>query len=94
MVFMTKEKIKDILMRAGKTFAQAFIGSFSIDIFIGVTDSNALKKLALAALVGAVAAGVSAVWNTLVDWAIRKIDTMMPTSDELTKAIEGADENE
>lgn len=91
---MTKEKIKDVLARAGKTFAQAFISSFSIDIFIGVTDTDTLKKLAIAALVGAVAAGISAVWNTALDWFLLKIDRLMPTEEPAEEITEGAEENE
>lgn len=65
---MTKEKIVDIVKRAGKTFAQAFLSSITIDNFIGVADRNALKQVAVSALVGAVAAGISAVWNTFTAW--------------------------
>ena len=64
---MTKEKIKDILIRALKTFMQAFLSAISVDVLIGVTDFAALKKLALSVLIGAVAAGICAVWNTALD---------------------------
>lgn len=86
---MTKEKIKDIVARASKTFIQAFIGSITIDGFFGVTDFDAVKRIALSMLVAGVAAGVSAVWNMVLDFIYRKIDEAMPTSDELTEAIEG-----
>ena len=66
--------VKDILIRALKTFVQAFISYLSIDAFFGVTDLNALKKIALSLLVGALAAGVSAVWNSLIEWLSRKIE--------------------
>lgn len=68
--------IKDILIRASKTFVQAFISYLSIDAFFGVTDYTALKKIALSLLVGALAAGVSAVWNTLIEWINRRIEEM------------------
>ena len=64
---MTKEKIKDILTRALKTFMQAFLSALSVDVLIGVTDFATLKKLALSVLIGAVAAGICAVWNTVLD---------------------------
>lgn len=68
------KKVKDILIRAGKTFVQAFISYLSIDAFFGVTDLTALKKIALSLLVGALAAGVSAVWNSLLEWISNRID--------------------
>ena len=66
--------IKDVLIRAGKTFIQAFISSLSIDAFFGVTDFTALKKIALSLLVGALAAGVSAVWNLLIEYVSSRIE--------------------
>ncbi len=47
---------KDILIRAGKTFAQAFIASLT------VAQGDSIKAI----LISAVAAGVSAVWNMVV----------------------------
>ncbi len=85
---MTKEKIKDILARAGKTFIQAFIGSITIDGFFGVTDLEAIKRIALSMLVAGVAAGVSAVWNMALDFIYRKIDEMMPTEEDIANSIE------
>lgn len=92
---MSKEKIKDIVARASKTFIQAFIGSFTIDAFFGVTDTETIKKIGLSMLVAAVAAGVSAVWNMLLDLIYKKIDEAIPTSEELDTAIqEGFEEYE
>lgn len=92
---MNKEKVKDILARAGKTFAQAFLSSISIDALLGVTDFGALKKIGISILVAAGAAGVSAVWNMALDFINKKIDEMMPTSDEITAELErGFDEEE
>jgi hypothetical protein len=71
-----KKVIRDILIRAGKTFVQAFISYLSIDAFFGVTDLGAFKKIALSLLVGALAAGVSAVWNSLLEWINRRIEEM------------------
>ncbi len=70
---MKKNAVKDILIRAAKTFVQAFISYLSVDAFFGVTDSTTLKKLALSLLVGALAAGVSAVWNSLIEWLTIRI---------------------
>lgn len=67
MIHMSKEKIKDFAVRAGKTFIQAFLASLSIDMIVGVTDFEALKKVALSVLIAAVAAGISAVWNMTLE---------------------------
>jgi hypothetical protein len=56
---MIEYDVKDILVRAVKTFFQALFASLAV---AQVSDTETLK----AALVAAVAAGISAVWNTLV----------------------------
>jgi hypothetical protein len=56
---MIEYEFKDILVRAVKTFFQALFASLAV---AQVTDSETLK----AALIAGVAAGISAVWNTLV----------------------------
>lgn len=61
-----KEAIKeflnnDIVKRALKTFLQAFLATLSVSI-VTVQDFPTLK----AVVVGAIAAGISAVWNSLV----------------------------
>ena len=92
---MDKAKVKDIVARASKTFIQAFIGSFTIDAFFGVTDTETIKKIGLSMLVAAVAAGVSAVWNMLLDFVYKKIDEAIPTDNEIETAIqEGFEEAE
>ena len=90
-----RKAFKNILTRAGKTFVQAFISYLSIDGFFGVTDLNAIKKIALSILVGALAAGISAVWNAFIEWLTARIDEMefeQELTDDLRKAEEG-DEN-
>ena len=92
---MSKEKIKDIVARASKTFIQAFIGSCTIDAFFGVSDIETIKKIGLSVLVAAVAAGVSAVWNMLLDLIYKKIDESIPTIEEPdTETQEGFEEIE
>ena len=86
---MTKEKIKDVATRASKTFIQAFIGSITIDSFFGVTDLNAIKRISLSVLVAGVAAGVSAVWNMILEFVYKKIDEAMPTSEEIENEVKG-----
>jgi hypothetical protein len=85
---LTKEQIKDILARAGKTFAQAFVSAISVDSIFGVTDLDALKRIGLSMLIAGVAAGISAIWNMIQNWLYRKIDELMPTEEQLTESIE------
>lgn len=61
---MNKEKIKDIAVRAFKTFIQAFISIViaqlgGIDFIEGENTKNVLIGIAISAG----AAGISAVWN-------------------------------
>lgn len=51
---------KDIAIRAIKTFIQAFLAVVVIDV-VTIKDWATAKPV----LIGAVAAGVSAVWNSL-----------------------------
>ena len=85
---LTKEQLKDILARAGKTFAQAFISAISVDSIFGVTDLDTLKRIGLSMLIAGVAAGISAIWNMIQNWLYRKIDELMPTEEQLTESIE------
>jgi hypothetical protein len=85
---LTKEQLKDILARAGKTFAQAFISAISVDSIFGVTDLDTLKKIGLSMLIAGLAAGISAIWNMVQNWLYRKIDEIMPSEEELAKSIE------
>lgn len=61
-------KVKDVLIRTGKTFIQAFASYLTVDVFFGVTDFNTAKKVALSLVMGAVAAGLCAVWNLFINW--------------------------
>ena len=86
---MSDERLKqwrDILIRTGKTFIEAFLGYLTIDGFFGVTDTGALKRLLLSMLVGAAAAGFTAVWNALIQWLTIRIDEC-GTEEEIEEAI-------
>ena len=85
---LTKEQIKDIVARAGKTFAQAFISAISVDSIFGVTDLDTLKRIGLSMVIAGVAAGISAIWNMVQDWLYNKIDELMPTEEQITESIE------
>lgn len=72
-----KEKLKDIAIRAGKTFWQAglaylLINAQAIIESLGTLDANTLKEILPTLAVGALAAGCSAVYNGLVKPAIEK----------------------
>ncbi len=53
-------RLKDISIRAGKTFVQAALAALAVNVAT-VNDWKSLKPV----LVGALAAGVSAAWNSL-----------------------------
>ena len=58
------DKMKDILIRAVKTFIQAFLAAF----LIGTNNLTSLdKKVLESALLGGLAAGISAVMNLLAN---------------------------
>lgn len=61
-------KIKEVAIRAFKTFIQAFIpvliASFKV---ADITDNSQIKAVGYTALISAVAAGLSAVWNLIVN---------------------------
>ena len=59
-LFLYKLMSNDVVVRAAKTFAQAFFAALAVGVAT-VTDFESGKAL----LVGAVAAAISAVWNSL-----------------------------
>ena len=83
------EKIKDVLIRSLKTFWQA-TASYLITTFgtslagIDVFDIDALKNVGLGLLIGALAAGLSAAWNSVVQPVLDKAQVNEPP-DEDTK---------
>ena len=62
-----KDKIKDVGIRALKTFIQAFLGSITINNFMFIDDVNGLKSVFYSTLIAGISAGVSAVWNMIVN---------------------------
>lgn len=71
---MNKEILKDIAVRAVKTFAQAFLSAISVDALFGVTDKDTLKSVGISMLIAGTAAGISAVWNAAVEIINLKIE--------------------
>ena len=64
-----KEKIKDICIRAIKTFIQGFLGALTITL-----PSTDLSDIALvkSILIGAIAGGISAVMNLIINLLNKK----------------------
>lgn len=56
---MTKAKLKDIGIRAAKTFIQAFLANISIETVLASNDRSLVRSM----LISATAAGISAVMN-------------------------------
>lgn len=59
-------KTKEWVRRAGRTFLQAFIGSFSMMVVAsvsGATDIDALKTALLSTAASSIAAGIAALMN-------------------------------
>lgn len=58
------EKIKDVIIRALKTFVQGFLGALAISLpSTNLTDIALVKSI----LIGAIAGGISAVMNLVVN---------------------------
>ncbi len=65
---MNRDIIKDIAVRAFKTFVQAFLSAVSVDALLGVTDFNSFKSIGLSMLIAGMAAGISALWNAALEY--------------------------
>lgn len=59
-----RDEIMDVLSRAGKTAVQALTAQLTVAALVG-GDYQATK----AALVAAVAAGISVIWNAAIAWS-------------------------
>lgn len=56
--------MKDILVRAGKTFVQGFLGALAVTLpSSDFSDMSVVKSL----LIGAIAGGISAVMNLVIN---------------------------
>lgn len=69
---MNKAKVKDIVIRALKTFVQTFVSYLTIDGLFAISDKVGFQRWLLTTGVSALAAGISAVWNLLLDAFSRK----------------------
>ena len=77
-------KIQDIMIRAGKTFWQAALASLVVAIpeIINLIPVGweALMPVLLSAGVGALAAGLSAVWNGVIAPMVNKVTAKSKTA--------------
>jgi len=93
-VKITKAQVTNIICRAAKTFIQSFIAAISVDMLFGITDLDTLKRMLLSMIIGAVASGISAVWNSmqvpLTNLFYALLERIFPTSEELTAEIDKA----
>jgi len=69
---MMKAKLKqidwrDLAIRAVKTFIQTFVSYLTIDGLFAISDRVEMQRWALTTGVSALAAGISAVWNLVLD---------------------------
>ena len=89
---ITKAQLKDIIERVIITFFEAFLSALSVDMLFGVTNLDTFKRAIVLMIIGAVAAGISAVLNVLKPIAIKGINKLIskffPTEEEITKSIE------
>lgn len=64
-------KLKDWQIRALKTFVQAFGGTLVPELCLvlsnGLTDISAAHKILFPVICAALAAGISAVWNVILE---------------------------
>ena len=61
--------MKDILIRAGKTFIQGFLGALAVTLpSSDFSDMSVVKSL----LIGAIAGGISAVMNLIINMLNKK----------------------
>lgn len=63
------KKLKDILVRSLKTFVQAFIATLVVMLpNADFTDLTTLKTTLISIVIGALASGISAVMNIIINY--------------------------
>ena len=82
---LRKANWKDIAIRASKTFIEAFLSYVTIDGVFQITDLTAAKRFLLTTGISALAAGVSAVWNLVMELVSKKVAEEL---DELAEDVE------
>lgn len=59
-------KWKDVLIRALKTFVEAFVGAVAVNRMFGVADWGTFKSILTETALAGISAGVCAVWNMII----------------------------
>ena len=85
---LRKANWKDIAIRASKTFVEAFLSYITIDGIFEITDLTAAKRFLLTTGISALAAGVSAVWNLIMEIVSQKVSEELDELAEKTTDIE------
>ena len=80
---LRKANWKDIAIRASKTFIEAFLSYITIDGIFEITDSSTAKRFVLTTGISALAAGISAVWNLIMEIVSQKVSEEL---DELAES--------
>lgn len=94
-----KDKLKDVALRALKTFWQTALASIMVSApeIVELIPSGwaALKPVLVSAGVAAIAAGLSAVWNGVIAPFIEKLKSSNVTEEEITEDVitDGGDES-
>lgn len=89
MVKVWNEKLKDVLVRAFKTFIQGFLATLIILIKeTDLTDENLLKSV----LIGALAGGISAVMNLIIKALEKELPEEYEDAGELEEETEPEEE--
>lgn len=65
---MKKIHWKDVGIRAGKTFVQAFAANVSMEQIMAVTDTESAGVILHSMLIAGLSAGISAVWNMVAGY--------------------------
>ncbi len=63
---------KDVCIRAGKTFMQAFVANVSMEQIFAITDAESAEMILRSMLIAGLSAGISAVWNMVADYLSQK----------------------
>ena len=71
---MMKTDWNDILLRAAKTFLQAFLSAIAVDGAFDLSSGDAFKRFVLTTGLSALVAGLSAVWNFLLSLLTARTD--------------------
>ena len=86
---LRKANWKDIAIRASKTFIEAFLSYITIDGIFEITDLTTAKRFLLTTGISALAAGVSAVWNLIMEMVSQKVSEEL---DELAGESENVED--